>query len=376
MTTRPHRQPIHLSSVWECDDPQQADQILGGGGEGYVYRRDGHPNADALVTACCKLHGVERGITTASGMAALAAGVLAVAASGDHVLLSNRLYGKTTHLIAVEFARLGIESSQVDMRDLAAVGRALQKNTRLLIAETIANPCLEVVDIAALAEAAHGVGGRLLIDNTFATPYVCRPREYGADLVMESLTKMMNGHSDVVLGFLGGTQEVWPRVPGIVSAWGLCSSPLDCWLAERGLGTLALRMERACANALAIAEMLARESSVQRVDYPGLSSHQQHALAARQFGQRYGSLVTVHLRGERAAADRFIRAARRIAFCPSLGEIATTLSHPESTSHRGLSASARKELGITGGTIRLSVGIEPLAEIIDALQEGLASLDG
>lgn len=369
---RPHNQPIYLSSVWECRDPQQADEILGGRQRGYVYRRDGHPNGDALAAECCRLHGVEQGIATSSGMSAIAVAVLAVAQTGDHVLVSNRLYGKTGHLLATEFSRLGVESSTVDIRDLAATRAALRTNTRLLIVETIANPCLEVADIAALAEIAHGGNARLLVDNTFATPYVCRPAELGADLVMESLTKMMNGHSDVILGFLGGTSAVWDRVPGVVSAWGFCSSPMDCWLALRGLGTMPLRMQQACGNARAAAEFLAGRKEVERVDYPGLAAHAQHDLAQRQFGSRFGSLVTFHLRGGRSAAECFIAAAKRIPFCPSLGELGTTLSHPESTSHRGLTPEGRAALGITGGTIRLSLGIEPLDDVLSALDEGLS----
>jgi cystathionine beta-lyase/cystathionine gamma-synthase len=189
---------------------------------------------------------------------------------------------------------------------------------------------------------------------------------------MESLTKMMNGHSDVILGFLGGTKSVWDRVPGVVSAWGLCSSPLDCYLALRGMGTLQLRMQQACSNARLAAEFLAGRSEVERIDYPGLASHPQHALAQQQFGSHYGSLVTFHLRGDRAAAEKFITAAKRIPFCPSLGELGTTLSHPESTSHRGLTQPQRADLGISGGTIRLSVGIEPVDDVLAALAEGLA----
>lgn len=318
------------------------------------------------------MHGVPRGITTASGMSALATAVLAVAKAGDHVLLSNRLYGKTSHLLATEFSRLALTSSQVDIRDHAATQSALRPNTRLLIVETIANPCLEVADITALAAMAHAHGASLLVDNTFATPFVCRPAELGADLVMESLTKMMNGHSDVILGFLGGSEDAWERVPGVVSAWGFCSSPLDCYLALRGLGTMHLRMQQAGKTAMLAAELLSAHKEVERVDYPGLPTHPQHDLAVRQFGSRFGSLVTFHLRGGRAAAERFIKAARRIPFCPSLGELGTTLSHPESTSHRGLTADGRAALGISGGTIRLSVGIEPVDEVLAALGEGLA----
>jgi cystathionine beta-lyase/cystathionine gamma-synthase len=181
----------------------------------------------------------------------------------------------------------------------------------------------------------------------------------------------MNGHSDVMLGLLCGRAALWDRVPLALAAWGLASSPFDCWLASRGLATLPLRLERAAHNALQAAQFLSGQPQVERVDYPGLPAHPDHELAKRQFGGRYGSVAAFHLRGGRPAAEAFMAAARRIPFCPSLGEAPTTLSHPESTSHRGLSPEQRAELGIRGGTIRLSVGIESEEYVLAALEEGL-----
>jgi len=192
---------------------------------------------------------------------------------------------------------------------------------------------------------------------------------------MESLTKTLNGHSDVILGFLGGVENVWQRVPPVISTWGLASGPFDCWLAERGLATAHLRIERACQNALAAAEFLvAQAPKVADVYYPGLTTHPQHALARRLFGELFGTMVTFRLAGGRGAADAFITASKRIPFCPSLGELSTTLSHPETTSHRGMTAEQRAALGITGGTIRLSVGTESSEFIQDALGEALRAL--
>ena len=192
---------------------------------------------------------------------------------------------------------------------------------------------------------------------------------------MESLTKTLNGHSDVILGFLGGREDLWERVPAVISTWGLASSPFDCWLAARGLATAHLRIERACDNALAAAEFLqSQPPKVAAVHYPGLPEHPQHVLARQQFGELFGTIVTFRLAGDRAAADAFIAAAKQIPFCPSLGELSTTLSHPETTSHRGLTAEQRTALGITGGTIRLSVGTESSDFIRDALTEGLTAL--
>ena len=241
----------------------------------------------------------------------------------------------------------------------------------MIVAETISNPSLRVADIPALGEIAASANAALLIDNTFATPVLCQQLHCGADLVLESVTKMMNGHSDLVLGLLCGQEANWLRVPTTLSVWGLASSPFDCWLAMRGLATLHLRIERTSQNALQAAEFLARQPQVERVDYPGLAAHVDHALAVRLLNDRFGSIVTVHLRGGRAAADAFIKNAKEIPFCPSLGEVSTTLSHPESTSHRGLSAEQRLELGISGGTVRLSDGIESFEHIHAALAQGL-----
>ncbi|MEX0679612.1 MAG: aminotransferase class I/II-fold pyridoxal phosphate-dependent enzyme [Pirellulales bacterium] len=370
--TTPHAPPIYLSSVYQCRDPEQADALLAGREAGYVYARDGHPNADLLAEKCRSLHGTERAAIAASGMGALALAVLSQLETGDHVVVSNQLYGRTLALFSGEAGRLGIASTMVNAYDLDDVRGALTKGTKLLVVETISNPLLRVANLAALAEVAHAAGAALVADNTLAGPVVCRPHELGADWVMESLTKTMNGHSDVVLGLLCGSAQRWQRVPAVLATWGLTAAPFDCWLALRGLGTLGVRMERACQNAQAVAEELAAARNVEAVYYPGLSDHPDHELARRQFGDRFGSIVSFTLGGGTAAAAAFMAAARQIPFCPSLGELATTLSHPESTSHRALEAEARSALGIRGGTIRLSVGIESTAAVIEAVRAGLA----
>jgi cystathionine beta-lyase/cystathionine gamma-synthase len=350
--------------------------MLGGSEAGFVYQRDGHPNAAVLAESCRQLHQAEEAIVAGTGMGALAIALLSQLQAGDHVIVSRRVYGKSITLFQREGSRLGIQTSIVETTDLAATAAAFQANTRMLLVETIANPLLEVADIAALAKLTHDRGALLLVDNTFASPVVCQPLKLGADLVMESLTKMMNGHSDVVLGLLVGRTNCWERVPAVTSAWGLTSHPFDCWLASRGLMTLAVRMERACANALRVATDLQSQAAISRVCYPGLASDPGHDLAVKQFrGGLCGSIVTFELAGGRAAADAFIAAVgEQIPFCPSLGELSTTLSHPETTSHRGLSATERAALGITGGTIRLSVGIESPEFLLTAIHRGLAAL--
>jgi cystathionine beta-lyase/cystathionine gamma-synthase len=378
MPTDPLVAPIYPSAVYRCDSPDQADRLLSGAEDGYVYSRDRHPNGDLLAEKVCALHGAERAVVCSSGMAATSAITLSQLTAGDHVVVGNQMYGRTLVQLA-ELGRLGVLHTTVDACDIGAVRAAMTDRTRLVWVETITNPLVRVVDVAALAEAAHLGGAQLVVDNTFASPALCRPLALGADFVYESLTKIMNGHSDVLLGVVCGGKsttfgDAWKRVPSIVATYGLSASPFDCWLAARGIGTLALRAERASSNALAAAEFLAGRSECEQVYYPGLASHADHALAKRQFGGRFGSMVSFTLRGERAAADRFIAAAKQIPFCPSLGDLSTTLSHPQSTSHRGLSEADRRKLGITGGTIRLSVGIESPETIVAALAEGLATL--
>jgi cystathionine beta-lyase/cystathionine gamma-synthase len=371
LSTTPHAPPIYLASVYECASPDQADALLAGNEAGYVYQRDGHPNGDMLAEKCRALHGAERAAITATGMSALSVAMLSQLSAGDHVVLSKFLYGRTTQLLTVEGQRLGLTSTVVDTGDRDAVEQAMTASTKLIVVETIANPLLKVADVARLAEIAHRGGAKLLVDNTFATPCLCRPLELGADFVWESITKMMNGHSDVILGLLCGRERDWQRVPTVLSAWGFAAPAFESWLALRGLATLALRIERASANALSAAEFLAPHSSVAEVYYPGLASHPQHALAQAQFAGRYGSMLSFRLHGGRAAAAGFLERAKDIPFCPSLGEVSTTISHPESTSHRGLTPAARAALGIDGGTLRLSVGCESPEFVISALEAGL-----
>jgi len=373
-TTVPVAAPIYLSSVYECRDPEQANALLGGTAAGYVYSRDGHPNADALAARCRELHGAEQAVITGTGMSALSLALLSLVQAGEHIVVSDRLYGRSLTLLHRETARLGIASTLVDTCNLAATAAAIQPTTKLIVVETITNPVLRVSDLTDLAALAHLHNAKLLVDNTFASPVVCRPLEFGADLVMESLTKIMNGHSDVVLGLLCGRAEVWERVTATMSTWGLTAPPFECWLAARGLLTLHLRADRANANAAHVAEALEEQRRHRRLDevhYPGLSSHPDHALAVKQFAGKFGSMVTFTLRGGTAAAQAFMEKSQ-IPFCPSLGELSTTLSHPESTSHRGLTPEQRAALGITGGTIRLSVGTESPEFILDAIHRGLA----
>ncbi len=369
--------PLCLSSVYRCRTPAQAEAMLAGDEAGYVYSRVGHPAADMLADKLRQLHGSEQAAVAASGMAALAALLLTELQQGDHVVVSRQLYGTTLDLVTDEAARLGITSTVVDTLDLAATRAACQPGTRLLVVETITNPMLRVSDLAALAECAQGCGARLVVDNTFASPVVCRPIEWGADWVVESLTKIISGHSDVVLGALCGPADAAPRLQRVLARWGLGSSPFDCWLALRGLATLPLRSRQASSTAHRVAEFLSEQNPVAAVHYPGLASHPDHALAVRQFGDSCGTLVSFTLAGGRKAAEALLAAVQgEIPFCPSLGALSTTLSHPQSTSHRTLSSGEQRALGIEPGTLRLSVGIESAEQVLATLARGLRPAEG
>ena len=306
-STEPMAQPIYLASVYACEDPDQASRLLSGETGGYVYRRDGHPNADALSRLCARLHGADQAAVCASGMAALGMAALAQLQQGDHVVLSNQLYGRTQQLFSEELNRLGVRSTTFDPSRPGSIETAFTPQSRLVVVETIANPILQVVDLAQLAEAAHRHEALLLVDNTLASPVICRPLEFGADIVVESLTKIANGHSDVLLGMICGRADIWQRVPQVLAIWGATASPMDCWLAQRGMGTLALRVDRATANAAAVAKMLAADERVATVHYPGLQEHPNRDVAVRQFGGRFGWMVTFTLAGHRDAAAASLR---------------------------------------------------------------------
>jgi cystathionine beta-lyase/cystathionine gamma-synthase len=366
--------PLYQSSVYSIPDLDVIDRIYGGAEAGYIYARDAHPNARLLEQDLARLEGAVWAVVCGSGMAALTAALVSLARQGDKVLASDRLYGRSTQLMVQELSRFGVETVLVDANDLDAVGRSLANNNpRLMIVETMSNPLLRVADVPGLAGLCRAHGCPLLVDNTFATPVLCRPLEQGADLVHESITKMIGGHADVTLGAVCGQgTELEQRMRQVMTCWGLASSPFECWLAGRGLVTLPVRMRAASANARALADWLAGQRGVGRVIYPGRADHPDHDLAGRLFGTEFGNMLCFELTGGRDAVNRFMRLAPAISFSPSLGHAHTTCSHPASTSHRFAGDDERRRQGITAGLIRLSVGIEPLEQICAEMARGIA----
>lgn len=366
--------PLFTSAVYTLPDLDALDAISDGGAAGFIYARDGHPNAADLAAKLTALEAAAWGVVCGTGMAALSAAFLALLDGGGKVVASNRLYGRTNKLLRSELPRFGVATTSVDVSDLDATREVVAAvKPKVLYAETMSNPMCRVPDLAALAEIAASNGARLVVDNTFATPVLCRPLELGAHLVMESLTKMIGGHSDVILGFLCGREpELFAGVAQVVTTWGLASGPFDCWTAERGLQTLELRERQAVANAAGLADWLSSVPGVSRVVYPGRSDHPDYELAKRQFPLGCGNMLCFELEGGRDAVNRFMRSAPGIPFSPSLGHVTTTISYPAGTSHRYDSPDERAGQGITDGLIRVSVGCEPLDRIAGEMAKGFA----
>jgi cystathionine beta-lyase/cystathionine gamma-synthase len=364
--------PLFQSSVYTLPDLDALDRIMNAEEKGFIYARDGHPNAKWLGEELAAAEGAAWGIVCGSGMAAVTAGLLSLVQQGDRIVASNRLYGRTTQLLTQELTRYGIQTEFVDSANESEVRAALEKPARVLFVETMSNPLLRLVDIEGLASLAEEGGAGLIVDNTFATPALVKPLELGADFVVESLTKMIGGHSDVTLGLLAGTDsDLLPQISQLISIWGLASNPFDCWLATRGLTTLAVRMQVASANASALADWLEDQSGVKRVIYPGRPDHPDHELARRLLHDGFGNMLCFELADGREGVNRFLRKAKGIPFSPSLGNVTTTCSHPSTTSHRYVSVAEKRRQGIGDGLIRLSVGVEELKQLQKEIAQGL-----
>lgn len=371
-SSTPLTPPLYPSAVYVLPDLDALDRILDAQEAGFIYARDAHPNARRLAAQLAELEGARWAHVTSSGMAAISAIVLANVEHGQRAIASHRLYGRTTQLFMQELPRLGVQTTLVDISDLNAVQTALQTPARLLFVETMSNPLLRVADLPALTQLAYDANCLLVVDNTFATPALVRPLDLGADFVMESVTKMIGGHSDVTLGLVCGGNDMQAEVSQVSSIWGFSASPFDCWMAERGLCTLPLRMKTASANAAALADWLSNQPAVARVIYPGRADHPDHKLAGRLLRGGFGNMLCFDLAGGREAVNRFMRRAPGIPFSPSLGHTTTTCSHPATTSHRYVSPAEKERQGITDGLVRLSVGVEDLSLIQSEMAKGLS----
>lgn len=364
--------PIVQSSTFAFPGLPELDRVMSGEVGGYYYSREGNPNAQALAAVVAALEGHPCGVACASGMAALAATVLALAREGDHVVSAREVYGGTRTLLGEELGRLGIGTSFVPGTDADRFEAAVNSHTRLIVCETLSNPTLRLAPIPDLVEVARRRKLHLVLDNTFATPVLLQSASLGVTLTLHSATKYLAGHDDVTAGVVTGTAEQLSRIGRLVARLGASLDPFAAWLALRGLRTLPLRVERQCANAMGLARWLAGHPRVARVHYPGLPEHPQHHLAARLFGGRFGGMLSLELAGGEAAVDRMIRRLRLVRLAPSLGGVSTTVSHPLRSSHRYLPAEELEALGISGALLRVSVGIESLADLVEDFEQALA----
>jgi cystathionine gamma-lyase len=355
--------PVYLTSTYAQTGP--------GEHKGFEYSRTRNPTRDALQGCLAALEGGKHALAFASGLAATDA-VLHLLSAGEHLILSDDLYGGTFRLADKVFKRLGIEQSYVDVTDIAAVEKAIRPNTKLMWIETPTNPMLKICDLAAIAQVCKKHDVVSVCDNTFATPFFQRPLEHGIDVVSHSMTKYLNGHSDVVAGALVTKRDdLHEKLAFLQNAVGAVPGPLDSFLVLRGLKTLHVRMERHEQNARAVVTALRGHEKVVRVTWPGMPDHPQHALAKKQMSG-FGGMLTFVIKGGLPAARTFLKAVRIFTCAESLGGVESLIEHPAIMTHASVPAETRKLLGIDDGFIRLSVGIENAQDLVDDLLQALA----
>jgi len=364
--------PIYQSSTFAFRDAEHGARLFKGEEAGWIYTRMGNPTIRALEDNIAALEGGARGMACSSGMAASNTLFFALLGKGDHVILTDAVYGPTRLVLESHWNRFGIEVSAVDTADLDKVRTAIRSNTRMLFIETPANPTLKVTDIAGCSEIAREIGAVLVVDNTFMSPILQRPFEHGADIVMHSVTKFINGHSDVVGGLIVFREE--PGYELVVKPWymlGATMDPHQAYLVYRGVKSLQLRALMAQENAKIIAKYLEQHSAIAWVAYPGLKSHPQRKLHKRQ-AHGPGSLISFELKGGLKAGAKVMNSVKLMTLAVSLGGIESLIQHPASMTHAGMAREQRVAAGITDGLVRLSVGCEDVDDILDDLEQALS----
>ena len=367
--------PIFQASTFAFANSQQGADRFAGGDDGFIYTRMGNPTVARLEEAVATLEGGAGGIATSSGMAALCTTAFALLNAGDHVVGTASVYGPSRVVFERDFSRFEVASTFVDTSDVDAVRAALRPNTRLVFVETPANPTIVLTDLRAVAEVAHEHGAPVLVDNTFATPLLQRPLEHGADLVMHSATKFLNGHTDVVAGIIvAGAEDLLQRIRPVHRYLGACVDPHQSWLVLRGLKTLAMRVRASQANAVRVASFLEGHPKVEWVRYPGLPSHPQHQLAERQMDGP-GALISFEVKGGVAAGRQLLDNVRLMTLAVSLGGIETLIQHPASMTHAAMRREDRIAAGITDGLVRVSVGCEDIDDLLSDFTQALRAVE-
>ncbi len=363
--------PIYQTSTFAFRNADHGAALFAGADEGFIYTRIGNPTISALERAVAELEDGFGGVATSSGMGAVCTVYLALLNAGDHMVSTASVYGPSRGLMEKDFSRFGVQSTYVDTCDLERAKQALRPNTKLVYVESPANPTMQVSDIAAIAKMAHDHGCLVVVDNTFASPYLQKPLDLGADVVLHSVTKFINGHADVVGGILVARDPgIYQRIRKTMINSGCNMDPHQAFLVLRGLKTLGIRIERAQSNAMQIARWLERQPEISRVRYIGLESHPQHELAARQM-KGFGSMISFEL-AEGMDAGRILMDHVRLAtLAVSLGGVETLIEHPASMTHASMSPEARRSAGFSDGLVRYSVGIEDVEDLIADLRQAL-----
>jgi len=346
--------------------------VYSGQSAGAIYGRNGTPNHRALESLYAALYQAEAAIACASGMSALSAAFLALLKSGDKVVASQDLYGSTLSLLR-DLGRFGVQVVTVEISDFVSMEREL-RGARLLMVETSSNPRLRVPDLRKLSDLAHQAGALVVVDNTFASPYHCCPFEHGIDMVMDSLTKFISGHSDLMLGALAARGDLIEAIRAVAVRMGLVSNSHECWLSVRGAETLEVRMQRASGNALEIAKFLQDHPKVAKVHYPALPSHPDYEIARKVLRNGFAAMLSFELEPSRKVVNTLLHTLQHIKMALSLGGVNTTLSHPATSSHRFLSPAERGALGLHDGFLRMSVGIENIGDLKTDLAQALEAV--
>lgn len=369
--------PIYQTSTFEFDCCEQGGRRFAGEEKGYIYTRLGNPSISAVENKVALLEGGEACAAASSGMGAVSACLWSIAGAGKHILADETLYGCTFALLNHGMTRYGVEVTFVDTSDLEQVKANLKENTVCVYLETPANPNLKISDIQAVAELAHAYNPAIQVvcDNTFASPYLQRPLELGADVVIHSATKYLNGHGDVIAGFVVGTEAFINEVKmfGLKDMTGATLGPFEAFLIMRGLKTMEIRMERHCANAKKVAEYLVKQEKVERVYYPGLETHPGYEIAKKQM-QDFGAMISFEVKGGKEGGMKLVNSLSMIPIAVSLGDAETLVQHPASMTHSVYTEEELKAAGISAGLIRLSVGLENAEDIIADLELGFSKI--
>ncbi len=367
--------PIYSTSTFEFDSAEQGGARFAGQEQGYIYSRLGNPTVAVLEEKLAALENAEAALAVSSGIGAVTTALWTALKAGDHVVADETLYGCTFAFLNHGISRFGVDVSFVDTSDLAAVKAALRPNTRVMYLETPANPNLKIVDLQALAALAHQHNPDLLVivDNTFATPFLQRPLELGCDVALHSATKYLNGHGDVIAGMIAGKADFIAqcRSFGLKDMTGAVLGAFEAYLIIRGMKTLPLRVERHCQNAMTIAEFLQQHPAVERVYYPGLSAHPGHDVAVRQMHGGFGGILAFEVKGGFDAGKKVINSVQLAKVAVSLGDCETLIEHPASMTHSPYTPAERAAAGISEGLIRLAVGLENVEDIIADLKQAL-----